>query len=422
MSYHQSNTNKNPMQPPRGTVEATLTQHFNDLSQAALYWYYVLANGMRPLPALPAGCIADQYLGECLLTHLRQESPKAQWPKAWGDLTAKQITAAMLAKLQQVARSRTFVGVCAICEAWPTALGDPAEAVAQFLESRPAGTSKETIRFYRTYLHRSIPILGLKPTPADINKFVDSRKCKTGGKHAYFRAVRAFFNWLYSPASGYPLKEADNPVKWLKPPKVAKMILPAQTEDQLEVLISQALTTRDKAIVATFGESGMRLSALANVNESDINWQTRTIKYMGKDRKEHYAPFGPYTEQYLRAWLDERTPSGANMWGINGNGIRSMLRRLEKATGVKCNPHSFRRGFASILRRAGVDSVNIKDLGGWANLAMVQRYTESVTFQDSLKRYKPPLGDATHGLASDVVPRPRIELGTRGFSVRCSTD
>jgi len=405
-----------------GEEETALTQHFNDLSQSALYWHYVLASGMQRPPALPVGWLGDEYLAQCLLTHLRQEPPEIQWPKSWSDLTPEEVTNAMLAKLQKVAKSRMFVGTCAICEGWPATLGDPAEAIAQFLESRPAGTSKETIRFYRGYLYRSIPILGLKPTPADINKFVDSRKCKPGGKHAYFRAVRAFYNWLFSPASGYPLKEADNPMKWLKPPKVAKMILPAQTEDQLKVLISRAPTTRDKTIVSCFGESGMRLSALANISESDINWQTRAIKYMGKDRKEHYAPFGPCTEQYLRAWLDEHTPTGANVWGINENGIRSMLRRLERTTGVKCNPHSFRRGFASILRRAGVDSVNIKDLGGWANLAMVQRYTESVTFQDSLKHYKPPLGDATHGLASEAVPRPRIELGTRGFSVRCSTD
>jgi len=28
----------------------------------------------------------------------------------------------------------------------------------------------------------------------------------------------------------------------------------------------------------------------------------------------------------------------------------------------------------------------------WESLEMVQRYTRSVTFQDSLKFYKPPLG------------------------------
>ncbi|GEM_PF-5325294 len=53
---------------------------------------------------------------------------------------------------------------------------------------------------------------------------------------------------------------------------------------------------------------------------------------------------------------------------------------------------------------------------------MVQKYTESVTFEDSLKHYRAPmerLPGATRGLGKDEkVPRTRIELVTRGFSVR----
>ncbi len=35
--------------------------------------------------------------------------------------------------------------------------------------------------------------------------------------------------------------------------------------------------------------------------------------------------------------------------------------------------------------------MTIKDLGRWESLEMVQRYTRSVTFHDSLKLYKAPL-------------------------------
>jgi len=35
--------------------------------------------------------------------------------------------------------------------------------------------------------------------------------------------------------------------------------------------------------------------------------------------------------------------------------------------------------------------MSIKDMGGWESLEMVQRYTRSVTFQDSLKFHKAPL-------------------------------
>lgn len=168
------------------------------------------------------------------------------------------------------------------------------------------------------------------------------------------------------------------------------MILRSLTAEQVILLIDTAQTVRDKAIIALFTESGLRVSELTNVKLNDIDWSNRSIRVIGKGRKEAYAPFGELSERYIRAWLDEYTPNG-NIWGLNHWGIASMLRKLEETTGLPCNPHTFRRTFACLLRKAGVDSLTIKDLGRWESLEMVQRYTRSVTFQDSLKFYKPIL-------------------------------
>ena len=108
-------------------------------------------------------------------------------------------------------------------------------------------------------------------------------------------------------------------------------------------------------------------------------------------RKKAYAPFGELSEHYLRQWLAQYQPNESNIWGMNQWGITSMLRRLREKTGLPCNPHTFRRTFACLLRKAGVDTMTIKDLGRWESLEMVQRYTRSVTFHDSLKFYKAPL-------------------------------
>jgi integrase len=55
--------------------------------------------------------------------------------------------------------------------------------------------------------------------------------------------------------------------------------------------------------------------------------------------------------------------------------------QLKTETGLPCNPHTFRRTFACLLRNAGVDTMTVKDLGRWESIEMVQRYTRSVTFQ-----------------------------------------
>jgi len=111
---------------------------------------------------------------------------------------------------------------------------------------------------------------------------------------------------------------------------------------------------------------------------------------MGKGRKEAYAPFGELSKKYLQEWLAQYEPDD-NIWGLNQWGIKSILRRLGETTSLPCNPHTFRRTFACLLRKAGVDTMTIKDLGRWESLEMVQRYTRSVTFRDSLKFYKGPL-------------------------------
>jgi len=167
--------------------------------------------------------------------------------------------------------------------------------------------------------------------------------------------------------------------------------MPSLTQEQVEYLLSNVDTTRDKAIIALFTESGLRLSELASIKLEHIDWEHRVIKVNGKGRKEAYAPFGEMSESYLKAWLQEFNPRGNTTWGLNHWGITSMLRRLEADTGLPCNAHTFRRTFACLLRKAGVDTMTIKDLGRWESLEMVQRYTRSVTFHDSLKHYKAPL-------------------------------
>ena len=264
-------------------------------------------------------------------------------------------------------------------------------ALDLFLGSRREGISPNTIRDYRIILSKALRVLGLSPTTAQIGTYLTSLSCSMGGKYGYFKDIRAFYNWLYSPRSGFPFSPEDNPVTWVDAPKRPRLILPSLTKEQVEFLIDQVTCVRDKAIIALFTESGLRLSELANIKKHDIEWRNNTVRTLGKGNKEGYAPFGPLTDTYLRAWLAEFQPNGTTIWGLNRWGIVSMLNRLEKETGLRCNPHTFRRTFACLLRKAGVDSMTIKDLGRWESLEMVQRYTRSVTFEDSMKHYRAPL-------------------------------
>jgi site-specific recombinase XerD len=264
--------------------------------------------------------------------------------------------------------------------------------IDSFLSSRRDGISPRTIEFYRCYLYKAIPVLDLRPTANKISNYINSLTCSTGGKHAYYRAISVFYNWLYSPKSGYGHDINENPILLVEPPKCPKLILPSLTKSQVDLLIDKAQCIRDKAIIALFSESGLRLSELAHIDGKDIDWDTNTIKVMGKGNKEGFAPFGTISKKYLQLWIAEYKPEPSQyIWDIGIWGITTMLEELESETGFTCNPHTFRRTFACLLRKAGVDTMTIKDLGRWESLEMVQRYTRSITFQDSLKFYRAPL-------------------------------
>jgi len=251
-----------------------------------------------------------------------------------------------------------------------------------FLQSRQAmEVTPGTLIFYQSKLGRFLSELDVdKAQRSDIEAFLLQFK-NPGNRHAYFRAIKTFYNWR-AETFGLP-----NPMKHMRAPRLPKLIPPSLTREQVLTLIDRLDNVRNKAIIALFTESGLRLSELAGIKLDDINWTNRTVRVIGKGNKEALAPFGPLSEQYLRAWLGEYKPDG-NIWGLNTWGISSMLRRLKQRAGLPCNPHTFRRTFACLLRKAGIDTMTIKELGRWESLEMVQRYTRSITFNDSLRFYK----------------------------------
>ncbi|MCK5316456.1 MAG: tyrosine-type recombinase/integrase, partial [Anaerolineales bacterium] len=260
--------------------------------------------------------------------------------------------------------------------------------VSTFLKSRRQGLSPETIRFYKGYLRSSSLVISLDVIGQDITQFLESLQCSNGGKHAYFRALRTFYNWLYSRKSGYNLNPLNNPILDIDPPKVGKRILPSLTSEQIDTLITSSDNLRDKCIISLFADSGMRLSEITNIRANDIDWATHTITIIGKGNKQRRAPFTEKTGRLLEIYLANNGHFNNNIWGLNEYGIQKMLKRLSLATEIKCNPHAFRRGFACNLHRKGLSTLDIMHLGGWEDLSMVLRYTRSITFDDCLKHYR----------------------------------
>ena len=121
----------------------------------------------------------------------------------------------------------------------------------------------------------------------------------------------------------------------------------------------------------------MRLSEFTNIKRGDINWDSYTITIIGKGNKQRRAPFTERTARILQLYLGNNHSEG-NVWGLTKHGIETMLKRLGQDSGIRCNPHSFRRGFACNLHRKGLSTLDIMHLGGWVDLSMMLQYTRVV--------------------------------------------
>ena len=85
--------------------------------------------------------------------------------------------------------------------------------------------------------------------------------------------------------------------------------------------------------------------------------------------------------------MNETDPQGS-LFRLNQWGVKSMLDRLQKKTGIHCNSHALRRGFATELRKHGLSELDIAELGRWSSTAMVKRYSGAYTFEDAASRYR----------------------------------
>jgi len=249
----------------------------------------------------------------------------------------------------------------------------------EFLSSRASGTSPKTLELYHFALDRFI---GYPLTPEGIKSYLDSLTCRNG-KHNYYRCIKTLCRWLY-----HTDQLLTNPTDKVLPPRRQKRLLPAISKEQLAILIKHALTERDKVILNLLWYSGIRLSETANVKADNFNWEEGTVVILGKGNRYRKALAG---NGIVKDWFIMH-----DSLEITADGISTMLKRLGKATGIHCNPHSFRRGFCVHQIKSGLSNKVIQSLGGWETPDMVSHYAQSLTFEEALELYTKVNGDETH--------------------------
>ena len=144
-------------------------------------------------------------------------------------------------------------------------------------------------------------------------------------------------------------------------------------------------TERDTAVLELLYSTGMRCSEIVGLVLDDVDVGSRSIRVLGKGRKERWVPFGAPADKALSRYLQTRGhPSGRDPLIVGSNGrpisdrtVRRIVARglVRAAIRTKASTHTLRHSYATHLLQRGGDLRSIQELLGHSSLSTTQRYT-----------------------------------------------
>ena len=208
--------------------------------------------------------------------------------------------------------------------------------------------------------------------------------------------LKSFFKFLIREG-----EITENPMRKITSPKMSKRLPVFVDKEKMEMLFESVdfgegyPGVRDKMILELFYATGMRLSELVNLKETDIDFHHDTIKVLGKRNKERLIPFSKKMETLLQSYIDFKKFSFGEAEALfltdRGRKVYSkmiykiVIKHLGTVTTLeKKSPHVLRHTFATHLLNNGAELNAVKELLGHANLAATQVYTHNTI--DKLKR------------------------------------
>jgi len=170
--------------------------------------------------------------------------------------------------------------------------------------------------------------------------------------------------------------------------KMLKYIYKLKDDFKDKNLYSYKAIVRDLSIIEILFSTGIRVSELCNLKQTNINLQTGIIKINGKGDKERIIQVcDNEVKKILKEYKDlfENKLSGKEYYLINrlGNQISEQsVRFMIKKYQIKANlskhitPHMFRHSFATLLLEEGVDIRYIQHMLGHSSISTTQIYTQ----------------------------------------------
>lgn len=184
-----------------------------------------------------------------------------------------------------------------------------------------------------------------------------------------------------------------NPISSIDMPKLDKSLPKVLSKEEIEILLNMKLddkySYRNKAMIELMYSCGLRISELINIKMFDIDFDSDTLRVIGKGSKERIIPIGEIAVHYLtiyinqyRSFLLNNKSSDYVFLNNHGDvmtrqGFFIILKNLALVMGIKTkfSPHTLRHSFATHLLDNGADLRSIQELLGHSDISTTQIYT-----------------------------------------------
>lgn len=245
--------------------------------------------------------------------------------------------------------------------------------------------------------------------PGDVESYMislETRETKNGTKRtgddilqARWSSLNTFFEWLIQ--RGYidknPMKIVSRPknntehqVKYLSKTEINKLMRAVDKNP------NKAMALRNKAAISLALATGLRVSALLNMNVYDIDFENNLIKVIEKRQKVREIYIGDNIKTMLQEWIKVRNDVFVDVntaalfvsqkkerWSVDS--FSEMLEKACEAGGIKrITPHKLRASAACALAKAGVPVKAIAKQLGHSSTQVTMRYID-VFEEDSEK-------------------------------------
>lgn len=205
-------------------------------------------------------------------------------------------------------------------------------------------------------------------------------------------SAKAFTEFLFERGN-----IASDPGLRLRAPKLERTLPKVASEKSLAEVFSKLgelakdqnpSSLRDLCAFELLYATGMRVSELAGLNLSDIDYSRNLLKVTGKGNKQRMLPYGDAAakalDQYIRAGRPKLvTETSPEALLLTSRGKRVGVRQLyslvanllaQTATGP-AGPHTLRHSAATHLLDHGADLRAVQEILGHSSLATTQIYT-----------------------------------------------